>query len=93
MFARADRRPWTITLDGYVIRVGLSRSITVLGCYELADEIRRYLPDADVLVLEGQGWTTERMRRTARLLHGLSMEHGVEFRPEALGLRLMTVKI
>jgi hypothetical protein len=87
MFHRRPSAGWILEPEGAVVHIRLDGPPTVLASYDLFDQLREYLPDAELVLLEGSGWRTSRTWRTARLVNELASAHGVTVRDESFALK------
>ncbi|HSL77234.1 MAG TPA: hypothetical protein VK867_09825 [Candidatus Limnocylindrales bacterium] len=71
-------RGWVIVPERRAVHVWLERPTSVIDGYEIVDRAEDFLTDADVIVLDGPGWSTPRTWKTARLLREHASGHGVE---------------
>jgi hypothetical protein len=72
------RRGWVVIPEHGAVHVHLDQPIEVIDSYDVVDRADEFLPNADVLILEGRGWSTPRTWKTARVLRERASSYGVE---------------
>jgi hypothetical protein len=78
MSGSTQLRGWVVVPERGAVHVSLERPPGVLDGYEIVERADEFLTEADVLVLEGGGWSTPRSWKTARLLRDRARGYGVE---------------